>query len=151
MPTPAHDFDLPDSQGKHHTLADYRGQWLVLYFYPKDDTPGCTTEACGFRDNYATLQQQGVAVVGVSRDTVDSHKAFAEKYNLNFPILSDESAETIQAYGAWGPRMRNGQEVMGIKRTTYLIDPQGEVRKVYEQVDPATHADEILRDVQALA
>lgn len=145
----AHDFNLPDSEGKHHTLADYRGKWLALYFYPKDDTPGCTTEACSFRDNFAYLQQHGVNVVGISKDSVESHKAFAEKYHLNFPILSDESTETIQAYGAWGPRRRGDQEVVGTLRTTFLIDPQGEIQHVYENVDPAGHAEEILRDVEA--
>jgi thioredoxin-dependent peroxiredoxin len=146
----AKDFNLPDSEGKTHKLSDYRGQWLVVYFYPKDDTPGCTKEACNFRDNYAILQEQGVAVVGISRDPVVSHQAFAEKYNLNFPLLSDESAETIRAYGAWGTKKLAGKETLGVLRNTYLIDPHGEIRKVYERVDPSAHAEEILRDLQAL-
>jgi peroxiredoxin Q/BCP len=93
----APDFTLPDSEGRLHSLSDYRGKWLVVYFYPKDDTPGCTKEACNFRDNRDTLQEHGIAVVGISRDSVVSHKAFAGKYALNFPILSDESTETIRA------------------------------------------------------
>jgi peroxiredoxin Q/BCP len=147
----AADFTLPDSEGRLHSLSDYRGKWLVVYFYPKDDTPGCTKEACNFRDNRATLQEHGIAVVGISRDSVASHKAFAGKYNLNFPILSDESTETIRAYGAWGPRMRAGKETMDTLRNTYLIDPSGEIRKTYTQVDPSAHAEEILRDIQAMS
>ncbi|CCF85084.1 peroxiredoxin [Nitrolancea hollandica] len=147
----AADFTLPDSEGRLLSLSDYRGKWLVVYFYPKDDTPGCTKEACNFRDNRATLQEHGIAVVGISRDSVASHKAFAGKYNLNFPILSDESTETIRAYGAWGPRMRGGKETMGTLRNTYLVDPSGEIRKTYTQVDPSAHAEEILRDIQAMS
>lgn len=147
----AADFNLPDSEGQFHSLSDYRGKWLVVYFYPKDDTPGCTKEAGNFRDNRSTLQEHGIAVVGISKDSVTSHKAFAGKYALNFPILSDESTGTIRAYGAWGPKTRGGQETMGTLRNTYLIDPTGEIRKAYTQVDPSAHAEEILRDIQAMA
>ncbi|HLI52272.1 MAG TPA: peroxiredoxin [Thermomicrobiaceae bacterium] len=150
MSTPAPDFTLPDATGKTHSLDDYHGQWLVLYFYPKDDTPGCTTEACAFRDNYARLQEAGLAVVGVSRDTVESHQKFAQKYDLQFPLLSDENADTIKAYGAWGKRMVRGEEREGIKRNTYVIDPEGNIRKSYESVDPATHTDQILSDIEEL-
>lgn len=147
----AADFTLPDSEGQLHSLSDYRGKWLVVYFYPKDDTPGCTKEACNFRDNRDTLQEHGIAVVGISRDSVASHKAFAGKYALNFPILSDESTETIRAYGAWGPKMRGGKETMGVLRNTYLIDPNGEIRKTYTRVNPSAHAEEILHDIQAMS
>ena len=147
----APDFTLPDSEGRLHSLSDYRGKWLVVYFYPKDDTPGCTKEACNFRDNRDTLRKHDIAVVGISRDSVASHKAFAGRYGLHFPILSDESTETIRAYGAWGPKTRGGKETMGTLRNTYLIDPSGEIRKTYTHVDPSAHAEEILHDIQTIA
>src|SRR5216684_2113029 len=100
----APDFKLFDQDGKSHTLFDYRGQWVIVYFYPKDDTPGCTTEACGFRDEYGYIQENGAVVLGISKDSVASHKKFANKFNLNFPLLSDKSLDTIKAYGAWGER-----------------------------------------------
>jgi peroxiredoxin Q/BCP len=136
------DFSLPDQNNTPHTLKEYRGKWVVLYFYPKDDTPGCTIEACTFRDSLAELQKLGVVILGVSKDSVDSHKKFAEKYHLNFPILSDESKEIIQAYGAWG--------LLGTLRKTFLIDPKGEMQKVYKNVNPTVHAGDIIRDVQSL-
>ena len=133
------DFNLSDQDNTYHTLKEYRGKWVVLYFYPKDDTPGCTIEACKFRDSLAELQQKGVVILGVSKDSVVSHKKFAEKYHLNFPLLSDGSKETIRAYDAQG--------VLGTKRITYLIDPKGEIHKVYKNVNPTIHAAEILRDL----
>lgn len=137
----AKDFNLPDQDNTFHTLKEYLGKWIVLYFYPKDDTPGCTTEACTFRDSLAELQKLGVVILGVSKDSVTSHKKFAEKYHLNFPILSDESKETIHAYDAWGG--------LGTRRKTYLIAPSGEIKKVYNNVNPTIHAGEILRDISA--
>lgn len=133
------DFNLPDQNGRYHKLSDYKGKWIVLYFYPKDDTPGCTKEACNFRDSFHELQKLDVQILGVSKDSVASHKKFAEKYDLNFPILSDESREVIKKYKAWG--------IAGILRKTYLIDPKGEVKKIYEKVNPLTHSSEIIKDL----
>jgi peroxiredoxin Q/BCP len=143
-------FTLADQDGKTHSLADYRGQWVILYFYPKDDTPGCTTEACSFRDEYDYIQENGAVVLGVSKDSVTSHKKFAEKYNLHFPLLSDESLDTIKAYGAWGERSMYGRKFMGIIRSTYLIDPEGNIAKEYPKVTPKGHAVQIVKDLEAL-
>lgn len=143
----AAEFRLPDENGTYHKLSDYRGKWVVLYFYPKDDTPGCTTEACGFRDALAKLQKLGVVIVGVSKDSVVSHKKFSQKYHLNFPLLSDEAKTVIRAYHAWGTKTLMGKTFEGTLRMTYLIDPTGEVRKVYPYVKPEEHASEILRDI----
>lgn len=144
----APEFALPDQNGEVHKLIYYHGKWVVLYFYPKDDTPGCTKEACSFRDNFHDLQARGVEILGVSKDSVASHKKFAEKYNLNFPILSDESAETSKAYGSWSAHQMLG--LPGIKRMTFLINPAGEIVKTYDKVDPLTHSGEILKDLEAL-
>lgn len=141
------DFNLPDQDGKYHKLSNYKGKWVVLYFYPKDDTPGCTKEACNFRDSFHELQKLDVQILGVSKDSVASHKKFAEKYNLNFPILSDESHEVIKKYKAWGVKKFMGREFEGIFRKTYLIDPKGIIKKVYEKINPLTHASEILKDL----
>ena len=146
----APDFTLIDQDGKSHSLADYRGTWVVLYFYPKDDTPGCTTEACSFRDEYDYIKEQGSVVLGVSKDSVASHKKFAEKYDLHFPLLSDESLKTIEAYGAWGERSMYGRKFMGIIRSTYLIDPKGNIAKEYPKVTPKGHAVQIVKDLEAL-
>src|SRR5690348_11593460 len=127
----AADFSLPDQNGIVHTLAQYHGKWVVLYFYPKDDTPGCTKEACSFRDSFIELQKLGVVILGVSKDSIESHKKFAEKYHLNFPILSDESKTVIVQYHAWGKKQFMGREFDGILRMSYLINPQGEIQKVY--------------------
>ena len=145
----AKDFRLPDENGDFHTLSDYKGKWLVLYFYPKDDTPGCTAEACALRDKLKELQSFGIEVVGVSKDSIESHKKFKEKYHLNFHLLSDESKVTITAYDAWGKRTFLGKIFEGTLRKTYLIDRTGEIRKVYNNVMPVTHAAEILRDIKA--
>lgn len=145
--TSAPTFSLPDQDGKIHTLSDYKGKWIVIYFYPKDDTPGCTKEACGFRDNLKHLTEKGVIVLGVSKDNVKSHKKFVEKFDLNFPLLSDESKETIKTYEAWGPKKLMGREFEGILRVTYLINPEGLIHKVYEKVDPVAHAEQIIHDL----
>jgi thioredoxin-dependent peroxiredoxin len=139
----AADFNLPDQNGNMHSLKDYAGKWLVLYFYPEDDTPGCTTEACNFRDArevIATLS--GAEVVGVSRDSVESHKAFADKNGLNFTLLSDTEHTTIKAYDSWG--------VMMAKRNTFLINPKGEIVKQYQGVEPNEHAAHIINDLKQL-
>lgn len=125
----------------------YRGKWIVLYFYPRDDTPGCTKEACNFRDSLVDLKKMGVVILGVSKDSVASHKKFTEKYHLNFPILSDESKKTIRDYGAWGTKKFMGKTFEGTLRMTYLIDPDGMVVKKYDHVDPTKHAAEILADI----
>lgn len=144
----AKEFNLPDESGEFHKLSDYRGRWVVLYFYPKDDTPGCTKEACGFRDGFHQLEELGVIVLGVSKDSPKSHQKFKEKYHLNFSLLSDESREVIQAYGAWGEKSFMGRIFSGTLRKTYLIDPVGEIRKIYEKVSPVKHGQEILADVK---
>ncbi|MEP7167299.1 MAG: thioredoxin-dependent thiol peroxidase [Candidatus Woesebacteria bacterium] len=149
--TPAPDFSLPDQDDTIRTLSDYKGKWLVVYFYPKDDTPGCTKEACSFRDNSHKLLKREVAVVGVSKDSVKSHKKFVDKYSLPFTLLSDPEKVMIHAYGAWGTKKFMGREYDGILRTTFLIDPTGIVKKVYENVKPDEHAIAILQDIEALS
>lgn len=146
----APDFKLLDQDGKSHSLYDYRGKWVILYFYPKDDTPGCTTEACSFRDKYDYIQENGGVVLGISKDSVKSHKKFAEKFNLHFPLLSDESLDTIKAYGAWGERSMYGRKFMGITRSTYLINPDGQIVKEYPKVTPKGHAIQIVKDLEVL-
>jgi len=147
----APDFKLPDQNGELHTLAEYSGKWLVLYFYPKDDTPGCTTEACNFRDERDAIAEYGNAtVIGISKDSVANHKKFADKHNLNFTLLSDESHEVIEAYGAWGPKKFMGREYVGISRNTYIIDPEGKIVKEYIGVNPKKHAAEIINDLKKL-
>ncbi len=148
----AAEFNLPDQNGQFHKLSDFLGKWVVLYFYPKDDTPGCTKEACGFRDNFKKLADLGIIVLGVSKDGVLSHKKFHEKYNLNFLLLSDEDKKVINAYNAWGKKSFMGREYFGIFRKTYLIDPKGEIKKVYEKVaDPKGHAEEIINDIKSFS
>lgn len=144
----ATDFSLNDQHGKQHSLSHYRGKWVILYFYPKDDTPGCTKEACGFRDGIEEIKKLGAVVLGISSDSVLSHQKFARKYQLNFPILSDEKKEVIKAYEAWGKKKFMGKEYEGILRITYLINPQGEIVKKYEKVKPEIHSDEIIKDLK---
>jgi len=140
-------FSLEDQDGTVHTLEQYKGKKILLYFYPKDDTPGCTTEACNFRDNYQTLAGLGLVVLGVSKDTTKSHKKFAEKYELPFPLLSDVDGVVCEAYGVWRKKKFMGKEYMGIERMSFLIDEQGKIAKVYESVKPKEHTDEVIRDV----
>ncbi len=146
----ATNFALLDQDGHKHSLTDYKGKWVVLYFYPKDNTPGCTKEACSFRDSFHALQNMDVQILGVSKDPITSHKKFAEKYELNFPILSDEEKTVIKKYNAWGIKKFMGKEFEGTLRKTYLIDPKGEVAKIYENVNPLTHASEIIEDIKSL-
>lgn len=143
-------FTLDDQTGKTHSLGDYAGKWVVLYFYPKDMTPGCTIEACNFRDNLARVKKTGAVVLGVSADSVKRHAKFAESEGLNFPLLSDETHEVLNKYGVWQEKSMMGRKYMGIARTTFLIDPQGKVRKVYENVKVTGHADEVLSDLSEL-
>ena len=145
----APDFSLQDQDGNVHSLKKHLGKWVVLYFYPKDDTPGCTKEACNFRDSFNELLKLNVVVLGVSADSVKLHKRFAEKFNLNFPLLSDENKETINAYGAWGEKKFMGRTYDGILRITYLINPEGKIAKTYPKVNPIIHADEIIADLKS--
>ena len=146
----APDFSLPDQDGTIHTLQQYAGKWVVVYFYPKDATPGCTKEACNFRDGREFLESTGAIVLGISKDSVASHKKFADVHKLNFTLLSDTSTNTIKAYGAWGKKKFMGREYEGIKRNTYLINPKGEIEKVYENVNPMTHINEIYKDLKVV-
>ncbi len=142
----APDFSLPDQNGKQHSLADYRGKWLVLYFYPKNDTPGCTQEACSFRDDLHQLTALGAVVVGVSVDDSSSHAKFAKKYNLPFPLLADTRADVVARYGA----LLNLGLFRISKRYTFLINPQGKISKVYTKVDTSRHSKEIIDDLKLL-
>lgn len=147
----APDFDLPDQDGKQHSLGDYAGKWLVLYFYPKDNTTGCTAEACNFRDQREVIAEFGKAIiVGVSTDSVESHRQFAHEYNLNFTLLSDPKHVTIEAYDSWKPQKFLGKEFLGTQRNTFIIDPNGDIVKKYEGVDPKKHAAEIIEDLKSL-
>lgn len=141
-------FTLPDQLGHEHSLSDYQGQWVVLYFYPKDDTPGCTKEACSFRDNLPKFNQMDAAVFGVSADPVKAHAKFVDKYSLTFTLLSDVDKTVVRAYGAWGKKKFLGREYMGTRRISFLIDPKGKIAKVYENVKPETHAKEVLEDLR---
>lgn len=141
----APDFTLPDQDGNLHTLSNYRGKKILIYFYPKDDTPGCTTEACEIRDNYDDFAQTQMVVLGISADPVKKHKKFAEKYYLPFPLLSDEEKEVCNLYGVWQKKKFMGREYMGIARTSFLINEEGKIEKIFEQVTPKGHAKEVLQ------
>lgn len=146
-PYPAPNFTLKDPSSKTHTLSDYANSWLVLYFYPKDDTPSCTVEACSLRDARDDLAELGAQVVGISKDEAPDHEKFKAKYSLNFTLLSDPEGKTIEAYGAWGPKMF-GRE--GILRKTFIINPQGQVVKVYGRVTSLGHGEQIVKDLKGL-
>ncbi|MCA9372640.1 peroxiredoxin [Candidatus Woesebacteria bacterium] len=141
-------FSLLDQDGKERTLSEFADQWVLLYFYPKDDTPGCTKEACNFRDASSEFADAGVYILGCSKDTVASHKKFAEKYNLHFPLLSDPDREIHKAYGAWTEKGFMGRP--GTLRNSYLINPHGKIVKRYEKVSPLTHSTQILQDLAEL-
>ena len=141
---PAPEFNLPDETGAMHSLSEYRGRPVVLYFYPRDDTPGCTTEACNFRDDYKVYDESGVVVLGVSPDSVKSHAKFKEKYHLPFPLLADEGHKVCDLYGVWGEKKFAGKTSMGVLRTTFLIGPEGVILKVFENVKPEGHSTEVL-------
>jgi len=144
---PAPDFSGATSGGGRVSLADYRGRNLVLYFYPRDDTPGCTKEACSFRDGFAALQAKGVAVLGVSCDPVKAHDRFVAKFKLPFSLLADVEQRVVQAYGVWGEKSFMGRKYLGIYRVTFLIGPDGRIRRIWPEVKPENHAAEILAAV----
>jgi len=139
----APNFELLDQNGQKHKLKDYKGKWLVIYFYPRDNTPGCTIEACSFRDYNEKMIEEDIKIIGISKDTLKSHNNFASKFKLNFPILSDEKTDVIKAYGALGIKKMFGKEYTGTLRKTFIINPKGEIIKVYEKVKPLNHAKEV--------
>ena len=140
----APDFTLPSTDGEEISLKDLRGKKVVLYFYPKDDTPGCTKEACSFRDNLARVRRKGAEVLGVSADSVKSHGKFSQKYDLPFPLLSDESKEVLKAYEVWKQKSFLGKKYMGIERTTFIIDENGKIVHVFPKVKVVGHTEEVL-------
>lgn len=148
--TRAPDFALLDQDGKERSFSDYKGTWVLLYFYPKDDTPGCTREACMIRENFSEFKKLKITVLGVSKDSVKSHKKFAEKYQLPFTLLADEDKKVMQRYEVWAKKKFMGREYMGTIRSSYLINPKGIIAKVYEKVEPAGHADQVLTDLKEL-
>ncbi len=145
----APDFTLKDKNGKDISLSDFRGKKVVLYFYPKDNTPGCTRQACAFSGLYSEFQKKGIEVIGVSKDSVASHIKFAEKHNLSFILLSDPELTAIQAYGVWQEKKLYGKVSMGVVRTTFIIDENGIIEKVMPKVKPDTNASEILSELDS--
>lgn len=143
-------FTLLDQDGINVSLSDFAGQWVLLYFYPKDDTPGCTKEACAIADSFPTFADLDAVVLGVSTDSVVSHKKFAEKYKLPFRLLADTEKKVVEKYAVWGEKSMYGKKYMGTMRMSYLIDPDGKIAKIYHKVKPETHAQEILTDLKEL-
>ncbi len=146
----APDFSLSDQNLKIHSLKDYKGKWVLLYFYPKDNTPGCTIEACAIRDNYPDFKKLDIVVFGVSTDSIESHVKFSDKFDLPFILLSDNEKKVVEDYGVWGMKKFLGREYMGISRISFLIDPEGNIAKIYPKVKPADHARKVLEDLQEL-
>ncbi|MFA6391898.1 MAG: thioredoxin-dependent thiol peroxidase [Patescibacteria group bacterium] len=146
----APEFSLPDQSGDIHKLSDYKGKWILIYFYPRDNTPGCTIEACTLRDSFPKFSRLKAEVLGVSKDSIESHEKFKAKYKLPFTLLSDDKMEMLKAYGVWQKKKFLGKEFMGIARTSFLINPQGKIVKIYEKVKPPVHAEEVLNDLKSL-
>lgn len=146
----APDFELPDDENETVRLSDFLGHNVVLYFYPKDDTPGCTKESCGFRDEMSRVKEMGAKVIGISADSVESHKKFKEKHDLNFPLLSDEKKTVLENYGVWKEKQMGGRQYMGIVRSTFLIDREGKIAKVYPKVRVEGHVDQVMEDLAGL-
>ena len=142
--TQAPEFTLPDQNGEAHSLADYRGQKVILYFYPKDNTAGCTKQACAFGELYPQFREKGAVVLGVSKDSVASHKRFEEKYGLPFPLLSDPTTQMLQAFGAWGEKKLYGKVSMGTLRKTFIFDETGILERIIDKVDTKNHTSQIL-------
>ncbi|MBP8047723.1 MAG: thioredoxin-dependent thiol peroxidase [Anaerolineales bacterium] len=143
---PAPEFEMFDDTNTLRKLSDFRGRNVILYFYPKDDTPGCTKEACNFRDDYSAYEKAGIVILGVSPDDVASHVKFKKKFQLQFPLLADVEHKVCDSYGVWGPKKFMGKEYEGVLRTTFLIDGEGMIKKVYENVRPAEHSTELLKE-----
>lgn len=143
---PAPEFEMFDDTNTLRKLSDFRGRNVILYFYPKDDTPGCTKEACNFRDDYSSYEKAGIVILGVSPDDVASHVKFKKKFQLQFPLLADVEHKVCDSYGVWGPKKFMGKEYEGVLRTTFLIDGEGMIKKVYENVRPAEHSTELLKE-----
>ncbi len=141
-------FTLPDENGQAHQLSDYQGKYVLLYFYPRDNTPGCTTEACNFRDDYSHYKNANVTILGVSPDSPETHTKFINKFDLPFTLLADEDHRVCELYGTWGPKKSFGKVYDGIHRTTYLIDPEGSIKEVYKKVSPAKHSAEVLAAIE---
>jgi thioredoxin-dependent peroxiredoxin len=146
----APDFSLQDEKGTYHKLSDFKGKPVVLYFYPKDDTPGCTLEACNFRDDYSAYKNAGLEIIGISPDSSASHTKFKEKYHLPFLLLSDKDHQICGLFGVWGKKKFMGREFDGVLRTTFLIDKQGKIVKIFEGVKPADHSLEVLNEFKKL-
>lgn len=146
----APDFSLPDGNGNTVSLSSLQGKWVVLYFYPRDNTPGCTKEACSFRDAYPTYQAKDVVVLGVSTDDAKAHTKFSTKFELPFPLLTDADGQMATTYESYGLKKFMGKEYMGISRNTFIIDPKGAIAKVYLKVKPENHAEQVLQDLEAL-
>ena len=146
--TKAPDFTLPDQNGEMHSLSDYKGKKVVLYFYPKDNTPGCTKQACNFGELYPQFQEKGAVVIGISKDSVSSNKKFEEKYGLPFTLLSDTELAAIKAYDVWKEKKNYGKVSMGVVRTTYLIDEEGNIAKAFGKVKAADNPQEMLEELQ---
>jgi peroxiredoxin Q/BCP len=148
--SPAPDFQAVDDTGTMRRLSEFRGKVVILYFYPADDTPGCTKEACNFRDDYSDYQKAGVTILGVSPDSVNSHIKFKAKYQLPFPLIVDEGHKICDTYGVWGLKKLAGREYEGVLRTTFLINKQGNIAHVFENVRPAEHSTEVLKELQTI-
>ncbi len=145
----APDFKLKDQNGQERALSDYKGQWVLLYFYPRDMTPGCTVEACTLGEAFPKFGKLKAAIIGISTDTVESHKKFSDKYKLPFTLLADPEKKVVELYGVWAKKKFMGKEFMGTLRTSFLINPAGKIHKIYEKVKPIGHADEVLKDLSA--
>jgi len=148
--TQAPEFSLPDQDGKTHQLSDYRGKWIVLYFYPKALTPGCTTETCNFQETLPGFKGIDAVILGMSKDPVNKQKKFAEKYGVEFALLSDENSDICERFGVWQKKKNYGREYMGIVRSTFIIDPEGKIAKVYPKVSVKQHHEDVLSDLSKL-
>ncbi len=148
--TKAPSISLPDQNNKIHKLSDYKGQWVLIYFYPKDDTPGCTTEACTLRDNFPKFKKIKAVILGISTDSVASHKKFTDKYKLPFILLADEDKKIVNKYGVWAEKSMYGRKYFGTIRSSFLVDPNGKIVRIYEKVKPAEHGIQVINDLKEL-